>query len=156
MGRHFVPKVKATFEGAVSNHFSALNPEGTDLEDEWQKWVHNIFTVALVKVGLREMRQQHKLSLSLATFKLITIKKATHLTRLGANASPVSKATYRATNATVKKVIALDVNAYLKRQVNIASCLREQERIGDWARQAKHMATRGIFAKCGAPKALLD
>jgi len=151
-----VPKVKATFEGAVSNHFSALNPEDTDPEDEWQKWVHNIFTVALVKVGLHEMRQQHKLSLSPATFKLITIKKATHLTRLGANASPVSKATYRAANVAVKKVVALDVNAYLKRQANIAFCLREQERIGDWARQAKHMATRGIFAKCGAPKALLD
>jgi hypothetical protein len=151
-----VPKVKVAFKGAVSNHFSTLNLEDSDPEDEWQKWVHNISTAALKKVGVRKMQRRHKLGLSPATFKLITIKKATHLARLGANASPVSKATYRAANVAVKKVVALDVNAYLKRQANIASCLREQERIGDWARQAKHMATRGIFAKCGAPKALLD
>jgi len=56
----------------------------------------------------------------------------------------------------VKKDVARDVNAHLKWQVDMASRLREHGRIGDWARQAKHMAAWGIFAKRGAPKALLD
>jgi len=33
---------------------------------------------------------------------------------LGIRASLVSKATYRVANATIKKVVAHDVNAYLK------------------------------------------
>ncbi len=103
-------EVKATFEGAVSNCFSTLNLEVSDSEDEWQKWVYNISAAALEKVGVHKMRRWHKLGLSPATFKLITTKKVAHLARLGANASLVSKATYRATNATVKKVVARDVN----------------------------------------------
>jgi hypothetical protein len=99
----------------MSNWFSALNPEVSNLEDEWQKWVHNIFVTALEKVGMRKMRRRHKLGLSPATFKLITTKKAAHLARLGASASPMSKTTYRTANATIKKAIARDVNTYLKR-----------------------------------------
>ncbi|CAM6043421.1 unnamed protein product [Sphagnum compactum] len=152
----YVPEVKVAFEGAVSNRFSALNPEVSDPEDEWQKWVHNVSAATLEKVGVRKMRRRHKLGLSPATFKLITAKKATHLAKLGVGASPVSKAVYRAANAAVKKAVARDVNAYLKRQADTASRLREQGRIGDWVRKAKHMAARGTFAKRGAPKALLD
>ncbi len=129
-----MPKVKATFKGAMSNHFSALNPKVLDPEDEWQKWVHHIFAVALEKVGVHKMQRWHKLGLSLATFKLITTKKVTHLTRLGIGVSPVSKVAYRAANVVVKKVVAHDVNVYLKRQANTTSHLREQGRIGDWAR----------------------
>ncbi len=108
-------EVKAAFEGAVSNCFSALNPKVLDLEDERQKWVHNISAIALKKVGVRKMRRWHKLDFSPATFKLITVKKATHLAGLGVGASPMSKAEYRAANAVVKKVVAHDVNAHLKR-----------------------------------------
>jgi hypothetical protein len=50
-----VPEVKVAFERAVSNCFSALNLEVSDLEDEWQKWVHNIFVTALEKVGVHKM-----------------------------------------------------------------------------------------------------
>ncbi len=148
--------VKAAFEGAVLNRFLALNLEVSDLEDEWQKWVHNISATTLEKVGVRKMRQRHKLGLSPATFKLIIARKAAHLARLGTGASLVSKVAYRVANAVVKKVVARDVNVYLKRQANTASHLREQGRIGDWAHQVKHMATRGTSAKFGAPKALLD
>ncbi len=114
-------EVKAAFEGAVSNRFSTLNPKVSDPEDEWQKWVHNISVAALEKVGMCKMRQWHKLGLSPATFKLIITKKAAHLARLGVGASPMSKATYKVTNAMVKKVVARDVNAHLKRQVDTAS-----------------------------------
>ncbi|CAM6076749.1 unnamed protein product [Sphagnum tenellum] len=72
-----------------------------------------------------------KLGLSPATFKLITAKKVAHLARLGADASPVSKAANRAANATIKKIVAHDVNAYLKQQAHTASRLRRQGRIGD-------------------------
>ncbi len=51
----YVPEVKVAFERAVSNCFSALNLEVSDLEDEWQKWVHNIFVTALEKVGVHKM-----------------------------------------------------------------------------------------------------
>ncbi len=102
------------------------------------------------------MRQPYKLGLSPATFKLIIAKKAAHLARLGIGVSPMLKATYKATNAVVKKVVARDVNAYLKGQANTASRLCKQGRIRDQVRQAKHMAIGGTFAKCGAPKALLD
>ncbi len=51
-----MPKVKITFEGAVSNRFLALNPEVSNPEDEWQKWVHNIFAIALEKVGVCKMQ----------------------------------------------------------------------------------------------------
>jgi len=47
--------IKVTFEGAMPNYFSTLNLEVSDLEDEWQKWVHNIFATALEKVGVRKM-----------------------------------------------------------------------------------------------------
>jgi hypothetical protein len=87
-----VPKVKVAFEGAMSNRFQALNPEVLDPEDEWQKWVHNISAATLEKVGVRKMRRRHKLGLSPTIFKLITAKKVAHLARLGASASPVSKA----------------------------------------------------------------
>ncbi len=50
-----MPEVEVAFEGAVSNRFSTFNPEVSDLEDEWQKWVHNIFAVALEKVGVCKM-----------------------------------------------------------------------------------------------------
>jgi hypothetical protein len=82
------------------------------------------------------MRRPHKLGLSPTTFKLITTncKKAAHLARLGVGVSPLSKTTYKATNVVVKKVVARDVNAYLKRQVNTASRLCEQGCIGDWVR----------------------
>jgi hypothetical protein len=76
--------------------------------------VHNIFVVALEKVGVCKVQRRHKLGLSPTTFKLIIAKKATHLARLGASASSVSKVAYKAANAMVKKVIARDVNAYLK------------------------------------------
>jgi hypothetical protein len=47
--------VKAAFEGAMSNHFSALNLEVSNPKDEWQKWVHNISAATLEKVGMRKM-----------------------------------------------------------------------------------------------------
>ncbi|CAK9226674.1 unnamed protein product [Sphagnum troendelagicum] len=72
-----------------------------------------------------------KLGLSPATFKLIIAKKVAHLAKLGADASPVSKVANRAANATIKKIVAHDVNAYLKQQAHTASCLRRQGRIGD-------------------------
>ncbi len=50
-----MPKVKAAFEGVVSNCFSTLNPKVLDPEDEWQKWVHNISAAALEKVGVCKM-----------------------------------------------------------------------------------------------------
>ncbi len=50
-------EVKVAFEGATSNCFSTLNLEVSDLEDEWQKWVHNISMVALEKVGMRKMQR---------------------------------------------------------------------------------------------------
>ncbi len=87
--------------------------------------MHNISVVALEKVGVRKIRQRHKLSLSPTTFKLIIAKKAAHLARLGVGASPVSKAAYRAANATIKKAVARDVNAHLKRQADTTSRLRE-------------------------------
>ncbi|CAK9261836.1 unnamed protein product [Sphagnum jensenii] len=121
----YVLDVKAAFEGAVLNRFLALNLEVSDLEDEWQKWVHNISATTLEKVGVRKMRQRHKLGLSPATFKLIIARKAAHLARLGTGASLVSKVAYRVANAVVKKVVARDVNLYLKRQANTASHLRE-------------------------------
>jgi hypothetical protein len=65
-----VPEVKAAFEGAVSNRFSTFYPKVSDPEDEWQKWVHNIYAVALEKVGVCKMRRQHKLGLSPPTFKV--------------------------------------------------------------------------------------
>ncbi len=49
-------KVKVAFEGVVLNRFSALNLEVSDPKDEWQKWVHNIFAIALEKVGMRKMQ----------------------------------------------------------------------------------------------------
>jgi hypothetical protein len=76
--------------------------------------VHNIIAATLEKVGVYKMQQPHKLGLSPATFKLIIAKKAAHLARLGIGVSPMLKATYKATNAVVKKVVARDVNAYLK------------------------------------------
>jgi hypothetical protein len=140
----YVPEVKVAFEGAVLTRLLALNPKVLNPEDEWQKWVHSISIVALEKVGVRKMRRWHKLSLAPATFKLITAKKAAHLARLGAGASPMSKAMYRVANATIKTVVARDVNAHLKRQADTASRLHEQGRIGDWARHTKHMAVGGI------------
>ncbi len=128
-----MPKIKVAFEGAVSNRFLALNLEVSNPEDEWQKWVQNIFATALEKVGVHKMRRQHKLGLSPTAFKLITAKKATHLARLNVGASPVSKLACRAANAVVKKAIARDVNAHLKRQANTTFYLRKQGRIGDWA-----------------------
>jgi len=53
----YVLEVKVAFEGATSNRFSTLNLEVSDLEDEWQKWVHNISMVALEKVGMRKMQR---------------------------------------------------------------------------------------------------
>ncbi len=62
---------------------------------------------------------------------LNTAKKVAHLAKLGANASLVSKAMYKAANAMVKKVVARDVNTQLKQQVDTTSRLCEQGRIGD-------------------------
>ncbi len=121
----YVPEVKVAFEGAMSNHFSTLNPKVSDLKDEWQKWVHNISATTLENVGVCKMWWRHKLGLSPTTFKLITAKKVAYLAKLGLGVSLVSKATYKAANATVKKAVVCDVNAYLKRQVDTASRLRE-------------------------------
>jgi hypothetical protein len=51
----YVPEVKVAFEGAMSNHFSTLNPKVSDLKDEWQKWVHNISATTLENVGVCKM-----------------------------------------------------------------------------------------------------
>ncbi len=151
-----MPEVKVAFEGVMSNHFSTLNHEASKPEDEWQKWVRNTFVVALEKVAVHKMRRHHKVGLSPTTFKLIIAKKVAHLARLGVDVSLVSKATYKVANEMVKKVVARDVIIYLKHQANTASCFHEQGCTGDWARQAKHMATWGTSTKCGAPKALLN
>jgi hypothetical protein len=51
----YVPKVKAAFEGVVSNCFSTLNPKVSNLKDEWHKWVHKIYVATLEKVGVHKM-----------------------------------------------------------------------------------------------------